>query len=173
MAGAILSILTMLFSDAAVAAAAQPTIPTCLARDFVVSIGSAGGAAGTQYTNLIFKKHFLGTCRIKGIPTAQPVLGAKEVKVGPLSVKDTASDMGGWITLAGYGATASVQFATVTAANYPKAKCAPKFFDGVVLIFPVWKGTNSHQYFPLKKNALCTKISSTRVSAVVSGSIGE
>lgn len=155
------------------AASATPIPAPCTVRNFVVSVGTTQGAAGTQYTPLIFHNHQPSTCSLSGIPSAQPVYGAKKIKVGPPAIKNAVTGRGATVNLVGLSGTASVEYAMGTAANYPKEKCLPKLVDGVIITFPNWKGTIAHQYFPMAKNFVCTKLSSTRISGVVLGSMGQ
>lgn len=142
----------------------------CTSSDFAYSVGETEGAAGTSYTTLIFENIGKQSCTLVGTPTAQPVGGESAKAIGPESTKNEVEGRGDQVVLKP-GEKASVLYAVATASNYTPEECVAVDSDGVEVTLSGELLNLSH-VFALRPYEVCTKLSSTFISGVVSGANG-
>lgn len=159
----------------ATANVSRSAVSACSVKNLTERTGPTGAAAGTAYTYLIIINHGPKACVLSGVPRAQPVVGSRHYRVGPYASINSINSMagrGGLVTLAARTGTANVLYAISTAQNYPKANCLPRFANGVVVTFHAASSLRLATYFPMRKQLVCTKLQSTRISGVAKGTSG-
>jgi hypothetical protein len=144
----------------------------CSVKNLTERTGPTGAAAGTAYTYLIYLNHGTKACTLSGVPRAQPVVGSNHYRVGPYASINSIAGRGGLVTLAARTGAANVLYAISTAQNYPKANCLPRYATGVVVTFHASSSLRLATYFPMRKQLVCTKVQSTRISGVARGTSG-
>lgn len=137
----------------------------CGETDFSYSVGATEGAAGTNYTPLIYTNTSDRACVFEGMPTAQPVLGEEQSNASEPSKQNASTGITEPLTLES-GDQASVLFAVATASNYPDEECVSSQADGVRVTF---KKPSFTAYFSLPGYEVCTKLVNTFVSGIVAG----
>jgi hypothetical protein len=156
----------------ATANVSKSAVSACSVKNLAERTGPTGGAAGTAYTYLIYINHGSKACALSGVPRAQPVVGSNHYRVGPYASINSIAGRGGLATLAARTGTANVLYAISTAQNYPKANCLPRYATGVVVTFHASSSLRLATYFPMRKQLVCTKLQSTRISGVAKGTSG-
>jgi hypothetical protein len=156
----------------ATASASKTAVGVCSAKNLTERTGRTGAAAGTSYTNLVFTNHGATACSLSGIPRAQPVVGSKHTSVGPYASINRVSGRGGLVILPARKGVANVLYAMSTAQNYPRAKCIPRYANGVVITLRISTSVRLAAYFPMGKDLVCTKLQSTTVAGVAAGITG-
>jgi Protein of unknown function (DUF4232) len=158
-------------SSAAPTVAATTRAFCALDTGLKATMRAAGVAAGTAYLRIILVNSGSRTCIVQGVPGVQPVVGLSHEHIGPSSLKLVPQlGRGGRVTLAPTG-TADVVYGVETAVNWPKAKCAPKLSNGVLLHF---EGVRDFFVENYSKGGggrwlVCTRLSSTSIYGVKSG----
>jgi hypothetical protein len=150
----------------------KSAVSACSVKNLTERTGPTGAAAGTAYTYLIFINHGPRACALSGVPRAQPVVGSKHYRVGPYASINSIAGRGGLVTLASRTGAANVLYAISTAQNYPKANCLPQYATGVVVTFHASSSLRLATYFPMRKQLVCTKLQSTKISGVAKGTSG-
>ena len=160
--------------DASIATASvsKIAVSACSGKSLTERTGPTGAAAGTAYTYLIFINHGTKACALSGVPKAQPVVGSNHYRVGPYASINSIAGRGKLVILTARTGTANVLYAISTAQNYPKANCLPRYATGVVVTFHASSSLRLATYFPIRKQLVCTKLQSTRISGVGKGTSG-
>ncbi len=143
----------------------------CHSSWLTATVGRGSAAAGTAYITLEIINHGASACTLTGTPIAQPGFYSYSmqpfVAVGPRAVKISYAGRGRTILLKPHG-VASVEFGISTAANYPPSQCGPRNISAVELTFKM-RTLSMRLDYPLRSQAVCTKLTSTQITGVVLG----
>lgn len=143
----------------------------CHSSWLTAKVGRWSAAAGTAYITLEIINHGTSPCTLTGTPIAQPGFYSYSlqpfVAVGPRAVRITYASRGRTILLKPHG-VASVEFGISTAGNYSPSKCGPRNISAVELIFEM-RTLSMRLNYPLRTQAVCTKLTSTQIAGVVLG----
>lgn len=161
---ALVALLVLVGCSSSAEKVEEPT--ACGEGDFSYSVGPSEGAAGTNYTPLIYTNTSDRACVFEGLPTAQPIRGTERFNASPQSQQNAQGSTNGSLTLQP-GAQASMLFAVATASNYPTEECVPDVADGVKVTFKKTPGFTA--YFTVPDFEVCTKLSNTFISGIVAG----
>jgi Protein of unknown function (DUF4232) len=96
--------------------------PRCHTGDLSLKIGTGGGAAGTEYENLVFTNKSGHKCTLYGYPGVSWVAGDNGTQVNAPFERDGGTKH--TITLAARG-TGHAVLATAATGTYPDDKCKP------------------------------------------------
>lgn len=161
----ILSTLAVGFWMAGQVAASAPTkIPLCLVSNLREVVGSASGAGQELYYDLQFRNGGRGTCELTGTPTAQPVVGSKNLSIGPPATKRHVNGRGGTVRLFATGVhrIASVVFGVQSAAG----RCAKvRYADGVDILF----SSKLRFHFSIRPYQVCLGLATTDIFGISPG----
>lgn len=105
----------------------------CVIADLNVTLGQAGGAAGSTYSPLTFTNTGFEPCTIAGFPTVAYVAGADLQQVGGAAAPD--GEKGAAVTLKP-GQSASAQLQQVTVQNFPEEVCKLTDVAGLKVSLP-------------------------------------
>ena len=134
-------------------------------------VGRMSAAAGTAYITLEIIDHGTFACALSGTPIAQPGFYSYSmqpfVAVGPRAVRITYPGRGHTILLTPHS-VASVELGISTAGNYPAGQCDPRNISAVELTFKM-RTLSLRLDYPLRTQAVCTKVPSTQIAGVVLG----
>jgi hypothetical protein len=112
----------------------SPGTTRCHSGDLSLKLGSGGGAAGTQYENLVFTNKANHTCTLYGYPGVSWVTGDNGTQVNdPFERNSTTAKK--TIKLAP-GAHAHAVLATHAAELFDKTKCKPESVRGLRIYPP-------------------------------------
>ncbi len=165
-----LVLVSMLVTSAELSGAfARTSTVVCQAGWLTTRTGSAQGAAGTMYTTLTMQNRTGRACRLSGTPSAQPVFRSRSklTRVGPLAQPMAFPGGGGTVVLKPHR-FASVVIGVGDAGNYPAASCRPGRINGVVVVFRA-SVNRVRLVFTMPKTQVCTKLASTGISGIASG----
>jgi hypothetical protein len=95
--------------------------PPCHTADLSLSIGSAGAAAGTTYTPLVFTNHSSHTCTLLGFPGVS-LIAASGAQLGQPASRD--SGVAAVVANLAPGKTAHATFGLGNSGNYDPASCS-------------------------------------------------
>ena len=143
----------------------------CRSSWLTPKVGRMSAAAGTAYITLEIIDHGTFACALSGTPIAQPGFYSYSmqpfVAVGPRAVRITYPGRGHTILLTPHS-VASVELGISTAGNYPPRQCGPRDISVVQLTFKMRTASIRLDY-PLRTQAVCTKVPSTQIAGVVLG----
>lgn len=120
----------------------DPTI--CRSTALSVTLGGAGGAAGTVYASLRFTNTGPTPCVLHGFPGVSYVSGDNGNQVGPAAERDGVK--GAAVSLP-HGGVASAQLAMVQVLNYDPSACHPTPVKGLRVYPP---GETASVFVPFK-----------------------
>jgi len=174
-AGALLGTLIAAMTTGVVAAGTTSSlspVPACtLMHGLKATVHGADGASGTTFLWIAYVNAGPNECTLRGIPGAQPVVGAQHTPVGPPSRHKLTEGRGGIVFLRPDGGTANTVY-TLTIQYYEPSACKPVVATAVLLHF---KGTPAFAVkIPLRgvNGAVCTTLRSTTIDGVKPGLTG-
>jgi hypothetical protein len=141
-----------------------PTGPAaCTTANLAVSLGSAGGAAGSMYYPLHFVNKGSASCTMTGFPGVSFVAPGNGKQVGKAATRSSAATP--TVTLAPGGeATASVQVGET--GNFSPADCGPTAVSGL-RIYPPANKAAAYVKLPGSQQACSKDLSSTGSNQLV------
>ena len=99
-----------------------PVTPRCTAADLRVTLGAAGGAAGSVYRPLVFTNAGGRACELRGFPGVSYVAGDDGHQVGPAA--QMSGERGVQVTIPP-GGSAAADLQLVQVRNFDPAACRP------------------------------------------------
>lgn len=119
----------------------------CTTSELTITLGQAGGAAGSNYYPLIFTNTGSRECTLQGFPGVSYVTGDSGKQVGGAASRQ--GDKGPVVTLSP-GASASAQLQEVNVQNFPADVCKPVSTRGL----RVYPPGETHAAFVPQPNGL-------------------